>query len=112
MEHDRAPFLTRAEAQERMLDLIRSADLPEPEVNVRIGGYEVDFLWREQRLVVEIDGYRYHSTRRAFEHDRSKDAALQDAGFVVVRITWRQLVHQPFAIVARLVRRLALTAAG
>ncbi|HEY3729294.1 MAG TPA: type IV toxin-antitoxin system AbiEi family antitoxin domain-containing protein [Solirubrobacteraceae bacterium] len=98
-----APTLTRSEAEERFLALIRSAELPEPEVNARIHGYEVDFLWREQRLVVEIDGYRYHSTRRAFEHDRRKDATLHAAGLGTMRITWRQLEAEPFAVIARLV---------
>jgi very-short-patch-repair endonuclease len=111
MAADRAPFVTRSEAEERMLHLIRSADLPEPAVNARLCGYEVDFLWREQRLVVEIDGYRYHSTRRAFEHDRRKDAVLQEAGFVTLRITWRQLVNEPYVVVARLARRLSARAA-
>jgi very-short-patch-repair endonuclease len=98
----RGPALTRSEAEERFLALIRSAQLPEPKVNARIHGYEVDFLWREQRLVVEIDGYRYHSTRRAFEHDRRKDATMQAAGLTTMRITWRQLEGEPYAVVARL----------
>jgi len=42
--------------------LIRRAQLPEPQVNVRLHGYEVDFHWRAQRVVVEIDGFRFHST--------------------------------------------------
>jgi very-short-patch-repair endonuclease len=101
-EAERAPTLTRSEAEERFLALLRSAELPEPEVNARIHGYEVDFLWRAQRLVVEIDGYRYHSTRRAFEHDRRKDATLHAAGLGTMRITWRQLEREPFAVIARL----------
>jgi very-short-patch-repair endonuclease len=105
-ETERAPTLTRSEAEERFLALIRSAQLPEPQVNARIHGYEVDFLWREQRLVVEIDGYRYHSTRRAFEHDRRKDATLHAAGLGTMRITWRQLEAEPLAVVARLAAAL------
>ena len=44
-----------------------------------VGGHEVDMLWREQRLVVEVDGFAYHSGRAAFERDRRRDAALQAA---------------------------------
>jgi very-short-patch-repair endonuclease len=106
-EAERAPSLTRSEAEERFLALIRSAELPEPEINVRIHGYEVDFLWRAQRLVVEVDGYRYHSTRRAFEHDRRKGATLQAAGLGMMRITWRQLEREPFAVIARLAAAMA-----
>lgn len=60
------PTVTRSEAEERMLGLIRAAQLPPPEVNVRVHGFEVDFLWREQEVVVEVDGYRYHGGRSAF----------------------------------------------
>lgn len=44
-----------------MLDLIREAGLPTPEANVRIAGHEVDLLWRERKLIAEIDGYAFHS---------------------------------------------------
>jgi very-short-patch-repair endonuclease len=78
---------TRSEAELKMLRLIRSADLPTPRVNARVAGYEVDFLWPDQRLVVEVDGHAYHANRRAFERDRERDAALAAAGITVVRVT-------------------------
>jgi very-short-patch-repair endonuclease len=62
----------------------------------------VDFIWRDQRLIVETDGYRFHSSRTAFERDRIRDAELTGAGFRVVRVTWRQLTSEPLAVVARL----------
>lgn len=98
---------TRSEAEERYLALVRAAELPPPEVNVTVRGHEIDFLWREQRLVVEIDGFRFHSSRAAFEHDRRRDAELQSAGLRVLRITWRQLVETPYAAIARTVRLFA-----
>ena len=102
------PMLTRSEAEERFLSLLRAGELPSPEVNVLLDGYEVDFLWREQRLVVEVDGYQFHSSRRAFERDRRRDADLQAAGFSVLRLTWRQVVNEPYATIARTARALAL----
>jgi very-short-patch-repair endonuclease len=69
---------------------------------VHVEGYEVDLLWREQRLIVEVDGFAYHSTRAAFERDRARDAALQAAGYRVVRLTWRQIIDEPHALVAQL----------
>jgi very-short-patch-repair endonuclease len=99
-------MLTRSEGEERMLALIRSAQLPQPEVNVRVHGYEVDFFWRAERFVLEFDGFRFHSTRRAFEHDRRKDAALRAAGVATVRVTWDQLQHEPHAVLARLAQAL------
>jgi very-short-patch-repair endonuclease len=101
------PAATRSEAERRLLKLIRAADLVSPKVNPRVGRYEVDFLWSEQRLVVEVDGYAFHSNRRAFEQDRERDATLAAAGYTVLRVTWRQLVGQPQAVVARIAAALA-----
>jgi very-short-patch-repair endonuclease len=102
-----APTLTRSEAEERLLALIRRAGLSQPKVNAQLGPYEVDFLWREQRLIVEIDGFAFHSSRIAFERDRARDAQLQARGWRVVRITWRQLVHEPERVVATVASLLA-----
>ncbi|MGH3266985.1 MAG: endonuclease domain-containing protein [Trebonia sp.] len=106
LESHRDPAITRSEAEERVLELIRGAQLPAPAVNVRLLGYEVDFLWRAERLVLEVDGFRFHSTRRAFEHDRRKDQTLRAAGFYSTRVTWRQLQSEPLALAARLAQAL------
>jgi very-short-patch-repair endonuclease len=76
-------------------------------VNARVGRYEVDFLWRERALVVEVDGYRFHSSRASFERDRRRDADLTTRGLRVIRITWRQIVREPEALVARVATALA-----
>jgi very-short-patch-repair endonuclease len=101
------PAITRSEAEERFLSLTREACLPAPEVNAQVGSHLVDFLWRECRLVVEVDGYRFHSSRTAFERDRRRDADLSAAGYRVLRFTWRQLVEEPVAVIARLAQALA-----
>jgi very-short-patch-repair endonuclease len=88
------PALTRSEAEESLLQLIRSAGLPEPEMNVELEGYEVDCYWRAVRLVVEIDGYAYHGSHSAFLKDRERDANLAAAGIQVLRLTWQQLTNQ------------------
>ena len=92
--------LTRSAAERRLLDLLRAAQLPAPETNVRVRGFEVDAFWREHRLVVEIDGFAFHSTRAAFERDRRRDATLQAAGLRVIRLTWRHLSDEPERVVA------------
>jgi very-short-patch-repair endonuclease len=107
LQVEAGPALTRSEAEVRLLRLIRDAGLPRPEVNTRLGPYEVDFLWREQRLVVEVDGYRFHSSRQAFERDRVRDAELQAKGYRVMRVTWRQLIDEPTAVLARLGQALS-----
>jgi very-short-patch-repair endonuclease len=87
--------------------LIRAAGLPAPEHNVRMLGLEVDMLWPQQGLVVEVDGFAYHSGRAAFERDRIRDARLAASGLRVMRFTWRQLSARPHAVVARLAEALA-----
>ncbi len=86
--------------------MVRNAELPAPDANVRIGSHEVDFLWREDRLVIEVDGFQCHSSRPAFERDRLRDADLVARGFRVIRVTWRQIVERPEAVVARVAAAL------
>jgi very-short-patch-repair endonuclease len=101
------PALARSEAEERFLALVRRAELPAPDVNVRFGGYELDFLWREAALALEIDGFAFHGDRAAFEADRRRDAALAASGVQVMRVTWRQVRDEAEATLVRLVRALA-----
>ena len=100
------PSLTRSEAERRLLELIRAARLPAPQTNRKIAGHEVDFLWPAQRLIVEVDGFAFHSTRAAFERDRVRDADLLQAGYRVIRITWRRLTTEPEAVIATLAAAL------
>ena len=102
----RAAF-TRSEAEARFLALVRKSQLTVPESNARLGDYEVDFFWRRERLVVEVDGYAFHSSQRSFETDRRRDAWLAAAGVRVIRVTWRQLVNEPEAMLVRLAQTLA-----
>jgi very-short-patch-repair endonuclease len=104
--HDE-PRLTRSEAERRLLELVRAAGLPAPLTNAHVAGLEVDLLWREQRLVVEVDGYAFHGSRAAFERDRRRDARLLAAGYRVLRITWRQLAHEPERVIAVIAAALA-----
>ena len=98
---------TRSELERDFLDFCRAQGLPEPEANVLVAGFEVDALWREQRLVVELDGFEFHRTRAAFERDRARDAALQLAGYRVLRITWRRLRDEPREVAATIAALLA-----
>lgn len=102
------PLLTRSEAERRLIALLRGAKLPMPRTNVKRAGWEVDAVWDRQRLVVEVDGYRYHRPRAQFERDRRKDGELLLAGYRVVRITWRQLTGEPQAVVALIAAALAM----
>ena len=59
-----------------------------------------DFVWRDQRVVIETDGRRFHSTLRAFESDRRRDQRLMLVGWRVIRVTWRQIIDEPQRIEA------------
>jgi very-short-patch-repair endonuclease len=87
--YDSAP--TRSELERRFLRLCRRHGLPMPETNVLVEGYLVDFVWRDLRLIVEVDGYRYHRGPRQFEADRERDVTLSGKGWRTLRFTWRQL---------------------
>ena len=94
--------ITRNDLEDRFLDLLSAARLPQPGTNVpmEVNGVliEPDCTWREQRLIVELDGNATHATRSAFESDRARDRALVAAGWRVMRITWRQLHDEPEAL--------------
>ena len=89
-----APAPTRSELEERFLRLCDDHGLPRPETNTSIEGIEVDFAWRDRRLIVEVDGYAYHRSPDAFENDRARDVTLKMAGWEVLRFTWRQVENR------------------
>jgi very-short-patch-repair endonuclease len=107
LRREQEPALTRSDTEKRMLRLVRAAELPQPDLNVLIGPYEVDMYWPEARLAVELDSYTFHGTRQAFEHDRARDAKLQSSGLPVLRFTRRQIRYQPELVLARLAQALA-----
>jgi very-short-patch-repair endonuclease len=96
------PARTRSRTERRLLTLIRRASVAEPEVNAKIGHWEIDLLWRERRLAVEIDGYAAHSSPRAFSRDYRKTAELEQRGLRVIRISADQVWDEPETTIARL----------
>jgi very-short-patch-repair endonuclease/predicted transcriptional regulator of viral defense system len=102
--------VTRKELERRFKQILEATDLPLPRLNadLAVGGrfFNVDCLWQEQRLIVELDGRAVHGTQRAFEKDRERDRLLLVDGWRVTRVTWRQLCDDAPAIVADLRRLL------
>ena len=98
--------IIRSELEERFQDFLIRAGLPLPRTNVVIEGFEVDCVWPEQRLIVELDGHASHSPTHAFEVDRARDRRLEAAGWRVIRVTWRQLEQEPELVEADLWRLL------
>jgi very-short-patch-repair endonuclease len=107
---DAAPW-TQSELERDFLELIREAGLPEPACNVIVAGELVDFYWPAQRLVVEVDGFAFHSSRRAFEANRRLDIKLQVVGLRVIRVTYQQIVRHRSALLNDLRRLLGSAAA-
>jgi very-short-patch-repair endonuclease len=96
LESDR----TRSDLEAAFLDLYGRHRIPAPEVNVKLGRWEVDFLWRKQRLVVEADFFAYHRGSVAFEDDYARDLDLRSAGFTVLRFNDTQLEWEPARVAA------------
>jgi len=109
---EREPARTRSRTERRLLSAIRAAGLPEPEVNVKLGPWEIDFLWRDAGLAVELDGYDSHSSPRAFARDYRKNAALEGYGLEVTRVSADQARDDTVATVVRIGRALSRSARG
>jgi len=82
---------TRSNPEIDFLALCREAGLPMPAVNALVEGRMVDFSWPRARLVVEVDTYRFHGDRTAFERDHESTMVLRRAGYEVLRTTDRML---------------------
>jgi very-short-patch-repair endonuclease len=100
----------RSRMEARLLPLLTRARLPIPECNakLRAGGetFEIDLLWREQRVAVEADGAQFHDNPPAGKRDSRRNRALAAAGFVVHRLGWEDLRDRPEAVMAELARLL------
>ena len=92
--------VTRSELEEAFLALCDDHGLPRPDTNAHIEGIEVDFVWRDARLIVEVDGYAYHRSPSAFERDRERDAILTTSGWRVLRFTHAQVTGRPAWVAA------------
>jgi very-short-patch-repair endonuclease len=95
-----------------MLRLIRAARLPVPLTSHPVAGFNADFFWPDVGLIVEVDGYPFHSTRAAIERDHRRDVVHREAGYEVLRFTAKQLEDAPAyvaAVIARALDRLSRT---
>lgn len=107
---DRGATLTRSRLEDRFLSLLEAHDLPRPATNAYVEGYEGDAVWHRQRLVVELDGWDAHKTRRAFQHDRTKANRLTGAGWTVLRFTHADVAWRPRETAAAIAAQLTPTA--
>lgn len=106
LDAERGPKITRSEAERRALELMCAHGIEPDASDVPIGPYRLDFLFRRERLVVEVDGYRYHSGRKRFVDDRRRVAYLAARGLQVFPLTWSDLHEGAEAAMVRLIRTL------
>lgn len=101
--HGYAP--TRSELEDLALDLLDEAAVERPEINpkLHLDGHDIrpDMLWRDRRLVIELDSRRWHSDPLTQQDDAAKQAILEANGIRVMRISWHQLVDRPRQTVTR-----------
>jgi len=106
--------VSNQEIQDLLFALLEAAGLPLPLtkrfITVKNITYEVDCVWPDAKLMAELDGHAVHATRRNYEGDRARDRRLAVAGWLVIRITWRQLTDEPAEVVADIRGLLARSA--
>jgi hypothetical protein len=96
------PAAVRSVLELRFLRMCAAYGIARPEVNVRIGVWTPDFLWRDRGLVVETDGYEFHRTAAARRRDALKDEFLRRVGLTVIRLTWADVTERPSETAARI----------
>jgi very-short-patch-repair endonuclease/predicted transcriptional regulator of viral defense system len=100
----------RSRMEAKLLPLLTEAALPIPETNARIKvagrTYEVDFLWRREKVAVETDGGRFHDNPAAGTRDSERNRALDAAGYRIPRLGWEDLRDRPDAAMAEIARLL------
>jgi hypothetical protein len=99
--------VTLSRLESRFLQRLREADLPQPHSNERVGGRYVDCRWVELRLTVELDSYRYHRTRHAWEQDRARERDARARGDEFRRYTYEDVFRHPSPMIADLRRLLS-----
>jgi hypothetical protein len=102
--------VTRNDLEEAFLALIDRFGLPRPRMNahlaVRDRFYEIDCLWEDRRVAIELDGGAAHKTTKAFHDDRERDRILTAEGFTTARVTWDHIRGTPQEVAADLRRIL------
>jgi very-short-patch-repair endonuclease len=105
-QHRPTPAWTRSELERQFARLLAEEGISPPSFNTWVAGFEVDAVWRDRHLAVELDGWEYHRTRGSFELDRRRGLALTRDGYEVLRLSQRQLESTPADVVAALRERL------
>lgn len=98
--------VTLSKLERRFLDRLRDAHLPLPQTNIISVGFRVDCRWPDRRLTVELDGYRYHHTRHAWELDRRRERVARARGDEFRRYTYGDVLEHPLLMMRELTQLL------
>jgi very-short-patch-repair endonuclease len=93
---------TASPLEDRFAAFVVDHRLPPPQTNVFIDGDEVDVLWPEARLIVELDSWEFHAHRAAFEKDRNRDTDHLLADYRTIRVTHGRLSDEPERLAAQI----------
>ena len=102
----------RSDLEVEFLEFVDGVGLPEPKLNEDVEGLEIDAVWRDQRVAVELDSRTFHMTTAAFEGDRERDRMLEVARWHPIRVTARQLHRTPDRLRDDLAKLLGLIPGG
>jgi very-short-patch-repair endonuclease len=94
--------VTLSKLERRFLELLKETGLPLPQTNRPAGGHRVDCRWPEHALTVELDSYRYHGSRHAWEQDRRREREAHARGDEFRRYTWGDVFEDPGLMLAEL----------
>ncbi|HEX5145196.1 MAG TPA: DUF559 domain-containing protein [Mycobacterium sp.] len=98
---------SRSAAERLLVRLFNSAGITGWSANHAVCGYVVDFAFSDAKVIVEIDGWAFHSDQAAFQNDRVRQNVLMLNGWTVLRFTWRDLVDQPERVIAAVRRAIS-----
>jgi very-short-patch-repair endonuclease len=87
--------VTLSTLERRFLELLREQGLPLPQTNTKAGTHRVDCRWPTHRLTIELDSYRYHHSRHAWEQDRRREREAHARGDEFRRYTYGDVVERP-----------------
>ena len=102
--------VTLSELERQFLKRLRKADLPIPQTNRPAHGRRVDCRWSHRRLTVELDSYRYHHSRHAWEQDRRREREARARGDEFRRYTYGDVIEEPALMLAELRALIPMTA--
>ncbi len=89
--------------EQRFEQRLRAAGLPLPKMNRPVGGFRVDCRWPAYRLTVELDSYRFHNSRHAWERDRHREREARARGDDFRRYTWDDVFEHPRLMMRELI---------